>query len=134
MAKARILLTDDDIDLRDLYKLRLESEGFEVLTASDGEESIGIIREEMPDLIITGIMIPKMSGLDLLSELKKDPILQEIPVIILTALLQDVIKVRSLMYGADDFLSKSEVEPDEVVYKVHRVLEAKKISKKRKAK
>ena len=134
MAKSRILLADDDITLRDLYKLRLEAEGFEVMTVCDGEECIAVVRREVPDLVITGIMIPKLGGLELLSELKKDPALQEIPVIVLTALVHDMVKVKSLMHGADDFLTKSEVAPDEVVTKVHRVIEASKKRKKRKSK
>jgi len=124
MAKARILIADDDITLRDMYKLRLEADNFEVLIAADGEEALGIIRKEKPDLILLDIMMPKINGLDVLAEIKKDPTLKEIPVIMLTALIQDVTKVKSLMSGADDYLMKSEVMPGEVITKVNQVLDA----------
>ena len=124
MAKARILIADDDITLRDMYKLRLEADNFEVLIAADGEEALGILRKEKPDLILLDIMMPKINGLDVLAEIKKDPTLKEIPVIMLTALIQDVTKVKSLMSGADDYLMKSEVMPGEVITKVNQVLDA----------
>jgi len=124
MAKAKILIADDDVTLRDMYKLRLEADDFEVLTTADGEETLSEIRKEKPDLILLDIMMPKINGLDVLAEIKKDPVLKNLPVIMLTALIQDVTKVKSLMSGADDYLMKSEVMPGEVIGKVNQVLDA----------
>ena len=124
MAKGKILIADDDVTLMDMYKLRLEAEDYEVVTASDGEEAIAEIRKEKPDLVLLDIMMPKINGLDVLTELKKDPQFKDMPVIMLTALIQDVTKVKSLMSGADDYLMKSEVMPGEVIKKVNQVLEA----------
>ena len=118
MAKGKILITDDDITLMDMYKLRLEAEDYEVITAADGEEAIAEIRKEKPDLVLLDIMMPKINGLDVLAELKKDEQFKHMPVIMLTALIQDVTKVKSLMTGADDYLMKSEVMPGDVIKKV----------------
>lgn len=126
MAKGKILIADDDVTLMDMYKLRLEAEDYEVVTAADGEEAIAEIRKEKPDLVLLDIMMPKINGLDVLAELKKDPQFKSMPVIMLTALIQDVTKVKSLMTGADDYLMKSEVMPGEVIKKVNQVLEASK--------
>ena len=126
MAKAKILIADDDVTLMDMYKLRLEAEDFEVITAEDGEQAIAEIRKEKPDLVLLDIMMPKINGLDVLAELKKDEHFKNIPVIMLTALIQDVTKVKSLMTGADDYLMKSEVMPGEVIQKVNQVLAASK--------
>ena len=122
-ANATILIADDDITLRDMYQTRLETEGFKVLVSADGEETLANLREQKPDLVLLDIMMPKMNGLDVLEQMKKDPELKKIPVIILTALIQDLTKVKSLMTGADDYLMKSEVMPGEVIQKVKQVLE-----------
>ena len=130
MNKGKVLIADDDITLRDMYKLRLEAEGYEVLSAGDGEEAISEIRKEKPDLVLLDIMMPKINGLDVLAELKKDIHFKHIPVIMLTALIQDVTKVKSLMTGADDYLMKSEVMPGDVIAKVNQVLQASKSGQK----
>lgn len=121
-AKAKILIADDDITLRDMYQARLETDGYKVLVAADGEETLKVIREQKPDLILLDIMMPKMNGLDVLEYVKKDPQMRDIPVIVLTALIQDLTKVKSLMSGADDYLMKSEVMPGEVIQKVRETL------------
>jgi len=122
-ANATVLIADDDITLRDMYQTRLETEGFKVLVSADGEETLATLREQKPNLVLLDIMMPKMNGLDVLEQMKKDPELKKIPVIILTALIQDLTKVKSLMSGADDYLMKSEVMPGEVIQKVKQVLE-----------
>jgi two-component system alkaline phosphatase synthesis response regulator PhoP len=123
MTKAKVLIADDDITLMDMYKLRLEADDFEVVTAEDGEQAIAQVRKENPDAVLLDIMMPKINGLDVLAELKKDPHFKNTPVIMLTALIQDVTKIKSLMTGADDYLMKSEVMPGEVIAKVNHVLE-----------
>ena len=122
-AKATVLIADDDLTLRDMYKARLEADGFQVLVAADGEEALKVISDQKPDLILLDIMMPKVNGLDVLADMKKDINLKKIPVIILTALIQDLTKIKSLMTGADDYLMKSEVMPGEVIEKVKGVLQ-----------
>lgn len=122
-ARGIVLIADDDITLRDMYQTRLETDGFQVLVAADGEEALNMIKQKKPDMVLLDIMMPKMNGLDVLAEMKKDAELKAIPVIILTALIQDLTKVKSLLTGADDYLMKSEVMPGEVIKKVENTLE-----------
>ncbi len=121
-AKGTILIADDDITLRDMYQTRLETDGYKVLVAADGEETLDVIKQQNPDVVLLDIMMPKMNGLDVLAQMKKDENMKKIPVVILTALIQDLTKVKSLMGGADDYLMKSEVMPGEVIKKVEKVM------------
>lgn len=121
-AKGTVLIADDDITLRDMYQTRLETDGYKCIVAADGEETLKVIKEQTPDVVLLDIMMPKMNGLDVLAQMKKDENMKKIPVIILTALIQDLTKVKSLMGGADDYLMKSEVMPGEVIKKVEGVL------------
>jgi len=121
--KGTVLVADDDITLRDMYQTRLETEGYQVIVAADGEETLNLVKEKKPAVVLLDIMMPKMNGLDVLAAMKKDETMKNIPVIILTALIQDLTKVKSLMSGADDYLMKSEVMPGEVIKKVEGVLE-----------
>jgi DNA-binding response OmpR family regulator len=105
-----------------MYQTRLETEGYQVLVAADGEETLNIVKTKKPNVVLLDIMMPKMNGLDVLAQMKKDETMKSIPVIILTALIQDLTKVKSLMSGADDYLMKSEVMPGEVIKKVDDVL------------
>ena len=93
-----------------------------------------MLKQEKPDLIILDIMLPKMNGLDVLEKVKQNPALKNIPVIILTALIQDQARVKGLMSGADDYLVKSEIMPAEVIQKVKSSLVKAEQAKKAKAK
>ena len=97
--KGTVLIADDDITLRDMYQTRLETDGYQVLVAADGEEALGLIKDKKPQVVLLDIMMPKMNGLDVLAEMKKDAEMKKLPVIILTALIQDLTKVKSLMGG-----------------------------------
>ena len=120
--KGSVLIADDDITLRDMYQTRLETDSYKVLVSADGEETLQIVKDQKPDIVLLDIMMPKMNGLDVLAHMKKDEEMKKIPVIILTALIQDLTKVKSLMGGADDYLMKSEVMPGEVIKKVEKVM------------
>ena len=119
----KILVVDDEPDILKIVIFRLEKIGYEVDQAADGEEALGLIKDKKPDVVLLDIMMPKLNGLDVLAQMKKDAEMKKIPVIILTALIQDLTKVKSLMGGADDYLMKSEVMPGEVIKKVEGVLE-----------
>lgn len=120
-----ILLVDDDITLREMYEERLKAEGFTIESATDGEEALQKAKEAKPNVVLLDIMMPKINGLDVLKMLKSDDETKDIPVILLTALIQDVDKQKGLAYGADDYIVKSETMPGEVIEKIQKVLEKK---------
>ncbi len=118
-----ILLCDDDLTLREMYGERLKAEGFTVDLAKDGEEGLQKATSDHPNVILLDVMMPKMNGLDVLKKLKEQPETKDIPVIILTALIQDREKMESITRGADDYIVKSEAMPGDVIAKIHKVLE-----------
>ncbi len=101
-----ILVVDDDIDILELLKLSLESDGFNVSTASDGDSGLSIARAKEPALILLDLMMPHKDGFDVIHELKSADATKDIPVILLTARGQTVDKVRGLDTGADDYITK----------------------------
>ena len=118
-----ILLVDDDLTLREMYTERLKAEGFVVETAKDGEEALFKAKDLMPNIILLDIMMPKINGLDVLRKLKQDPETENIPVIVLTALIQDREKMESITRGADDYIVKSETMPGDVIGKSKNLLD-----------
>ncbi|MDO8513723.1 MAG: response regulator [bacterium] len=118
-----ILIVDDDLTLREMYVERLKMEGFTVDSAKDGEEAIEKAKTEHPNVILLDIMMPKINGLDVLKMLKGDEETKDIPVLLLTALIQDIDKAKGLSSGADDYIVKSETMPGEVIEKIKAALE-----------
>lgn len=117
-----ILLAEDDIILAELYTERLKQEGFTVVHASNGEDALKFVQEYHPSLIILDIMMPKMNGLDVLKNLKTDEETKTIPVIIVTALVQEIEKINKMMTQADAYIVKSEVLPGEIIEEVKKRL------------
>lgn len=117
-----ILLVDDDLTLREMYSERLKAEGFVVEMAMDGEEALSKATEMHPNIILLDIMMPKINGLDVLKKLREQEETKAIPVIVLTALIQDREKMESITRGADDYVVKSETMPGEVIQKVKDLL------------
>jgi two-component system cell cycle response regulator len=103
---ARVLVVDDvDVNVR-LLEAKLSSEYFTVITASSGEEALRLARSEHPDIILLDVMMPEMDGFEVCRRLKADPLTDEIPVVMVTALSEVADRVRGLQSGADDFLTK----------------------------
>ena len=121
-----ILLAEDDIILAELYTERLKKEGFTVVHASNGEDALQYVKDYSPALIILDIMMPKMNGLDVLKNLKESPDTKMIPVIIVTALVQEIEKINKMMTQADAYIVKSEVLPGEIIEEVKRRLNVEK--------
>lgn len=119
---AKILLVEDDSNLREIYGARLEAEGYEILTAGDGEEALAVAVKERPDLIISDVMMPKISGFDMLDILRTTPETKNVKIIVMTALSQDEDRKRGEELGADKYIVKSQVTLDDVVAMVNESL------------
>jgi len=118
-----VLVVDDDPVILKLLEVNFEMEGFTVLVARDGAEGIEVARADQPDLIVSDIMMPKVSGLELVTALKADASTSEIPIILLSAKAQNADVRSGLDAGADDYVTKP-FEPLDLVDRVNRLLEA----------
>jgi DNA-binding response OmpR family regulator len=102
----RILVADDDPDIRDIVSFRLERAGYETVAASDGDEALRLARDAALDLCILDVMMPKVNGFEVLRELRNDSSTRGVPVLMLTASVQDKDVARGFEIGADDYLKK----------------------------
>jgi CheY-like chemotaxis protein len=119
---AKILLVEDDKSLREIYGVRLQAEGYTITSAGDGEEALAVAIKERPDLIVSDVMMPKISGFDMLDILRSTTETKDIKVIMMTALSSDDQRARGEALGADRYLVKSQVGIEDVVRTVHDVL------------
>ncbi len=118
----KIMLVEDDKSLREIYGIRLVAEGYEVVSAGDGEEALATAVQERPDLIISDVMMPKISGFDMLDILRSTPETKDIKVIMMTALSSEDQRERGESLGANRYLVKSQVGIEDVINAVHEVL------------
>jgi two-component system, OmpR family, alkaline phosphatase synthesis response regulator PhoP len=118
MAHGKILIVEDEQDIRDLVKAYLEKEGYQVFEAGNGTEAVKIARLTTPDLAILDIMLPGMSGLDVLSTLRRE---SDLYVIMLTARAEEIDKLVGLNMGADDYLTKP-FSPRELAARVNAAM------------
>ena len=116
--KKKILLVEDDMALSAVYRSRLEIEGFDVREANNGEDALSATVEYRPDLILLDVMMPKVSGFDVLDILRNTPETANVRIIMLTALSQPKDKERAESLGVDDYLVKSQVVIGDVVARV----------------
>jgi two-component system phosphate regulon response regulator PhoB len=112
---AKILLVEDDNNLREIYEARLQAEGYDIAAAHDGEEALVVAKEQNPDLIISDVMMPKISGFEMLDILRNTQGLKDVKVIMLTALGQSEDQQRADSLGADRYLVKSQVTLEDIV-------------------
>jgi len=119
---SKILLVEDDLNLGEIYKARLEAEGFQVLVAKDGEEGLMVAKANQPDLLISDVMMPRVSGMEMLEIIKSSANLKNMKVIMLTALNQNTDEERAKDLGADKYLVKSQVTLEDIVSAVHELL------------
>lgn len=120
---AKILLVEDDNNLREIYEARLQAEGYTIISASDGEEALVLAKNEKPDLIISDVMMPKISGFEMLDILRNTEGLKQVRVIMLTALGQSDDQQRATRLGADHYLVKSQVTLEDIVKVAQEMLE-----------
>lgn len=119
--KKRILLIEDEEDIADLIKFNLEQAGFEMLVLSEGRHILPQIRQFKADLVILDLMLPDIDGLDICKRLKKDTLLQKIPVVMVTAKGTETDRIVGLELGADDYIVKP-FSPRELVLRIKAVL------------
>jgi len=118
----KILLVEDDKSLREIYGVRLLAEGYDIVSAGDGEEALAMAIKERPQLIVSDVMMPKISGFDMLDILRSTTETKAIKVIMMTALSSEDQRARGEALGADRYLVKSQVGIEDVVRTVHDVL------------
>lgn len=118
----KIMLVEDDNNLREIYEARLLAEGYEIVSAKDGEEALATAVKEKPDLIISDVMMPKISGFDMLDILRSTPETKNTKVIMMTALSQAEDKARADKLGADKYLVKSQVTLEDVARVAREVI------------
>jgi DNA-binding response OmpR family regulator len=118
---AKILIAEDERDIRDLITFTLGFAGFEVVAASNGEEAVNLARQEIPDLILMDVRMPRMTGYEACAIMKADAKLKDIPVIFLSAKGQDSEIQTGLQAGAADYLLKP-FAPDQLTERIQTVL------------
>ena len=106
MARGKVLVVDDEEYIQHILNFSFGAEGYEVITAADGEEAVTIAKSEKPDIIVLDIMMPKMDGYEACKQIKADPQTQNIPVILLTAKGREVDRKLGAEAGADDYVVK----------------------------
>jgi len=119
---SKIMLVEDDNNLREIYEARLQAEGYQIVAAKDGEEALVLAKSEKPDLVISDIMMPKISGFEMLDIMRNTDGLKDVKVIMLTALGQNDDQQKADKLGADRYLVKSQVTLEDIVKVTHELL------------
>jgi len=117
-----VLVADDDRDILEYVRLRLELAGYEVLTASTGEEALTLALEHRPQLAVLDLVMPKLNGMELIRHIRQEPGLSSMPVIVLSAHVGQWDVERALEAGADYYLSKPFTDADDLVVRVKQAL------------
>ena len=120
--KRKILLVEDDETLAEVYKQRLELEGFDVNHVNNGEDALATALKFRPDLVLSDVLMPKLNGFDVLDIMRQTPETRNVHIIMLTALSQPKDEQRAKDLGADDFLIKSQVVIGDVVERIKHQL------------
>lgn len=116
--RKKILVAEDAIFFARTYETKLHNEGYSIIKAVDGEETVTLAKSEHPDLIILDLIMPKKSGFEALTEIKADPETKDIPIIILSNLDKEEAVQQGLIKGASDYLVKTNTTIDEVMEKI----------------
>lgn len=120
--KIHVLLVEDDVFLSGIYQKKFEMEGYKVSLADNGEKALVEVKSKKPDIVMLDILLPKLDGFAVLSKMKVDHEVKDIPVILLTNLGQKDDVEKGLQMGAVDYLIKAHFKPSEVVDKIKLVL------------
>lgn len=127
LKRETILLAEDDRFVSDIYRRKLDMDGYTVLFAPDGREALKILENNIPDLVLLDIMMPVIDGMEVLQTMKGDERLKNIPVVMLTNLAEKDNIERSVSMGASGYVIKAHFTPSEVVQKIREVLDKQKV-------
>ena len=118
-----IVIAEDDPDILQLVAIRLERSGYEILRARDGEQAVQLVSEHIPDLVVLDVLMPKLTGLEVTRRIREDPATREIPVILLTARVEEADIKAGLEAGATAYLKKP-FSPQELQERVRTILDS----------
>lgn len=118
----KILLVEDDDALANVYMMRLEAEGFVMRRVANGEEALAAVKEYRPDLMMLDVMMPKVSGFEVLDIIRHTPDTMNLKIMVLSALGQESDKQKAESLGADDYLVKSQVVITDVIARIRKLL------------
>jgi DNA-binding response OmpR family regulator len=121
VARARVLIVDDDPDIRALVTYRLSASGYEVISAGDGEAGLAAAREHAPDLVLADMMMPRLTGVEMCTRMRAEPAIAAIPVVLLTARTDDVAMRSGSEAGIDEYITKP-FSPRELAARVEEIL------------
>ena len=121
MGQKKILIVDDETDLIMMVQMRLEANGYEVISANDGQEGLEKVKNESPDLILMDVMMPKMNGYEVCGLLKNDTLYSKIPIILFTGKAQQDFEEVGKKAGADAFITKP-FDPPDLLSKIEELL------------
>ena len=119
--RSKILIVDDEVDFLKILKLTLEANGYEVTTALDGQEALEKIKSENPNVVILDIMLPKLNGEEVCRDIRRDPVFNKIPIIMLTGKDTDVDHIVGRVIGADIYLTKP-CDSEKLISAIKKVL------------
>lgn len=117
----KILIVDDEEDIRNLLRITLEAEHYQVMEARDGDESLEVMKKNKPDLVILDVTMPKMSGWEVVERIRTDPELCLVPVVLLTSLTGSKNKIMGLKLGADEYIPKP-FNPYELIIRIENLI------------
>jgi two-component system phosphate regulon response regulator PhoB len=124
MSKSKILVVEDDPDISELLQFNLEKSGYAPFWAENGEEALKLAQKQLPDLILLDILLPGLNGLEVCRRLKRDPALEHIPIIMVTAKGEEMDRIVGLELGADDYIVKP-FSIREILLRIQKLLERK---------
>ena len=127
MDRKRILVVDDEIYIVHILEFTLTMEGYEVLTAADGEEALRRLEQDRPDLVVLDVMMPKVDGYEVLRRIRADEDFRQMPVILLSAKGRPMDRETGLEIGADDYIVKP-FSPRRLLEKIQNLLERERLS------
>jgi two-component system phosphate regulon response regulator PhoB len=112
--EVRVLLVEDDTALAQMYRVKLERDGYTVQVAGDGEEALSVLANELPDLIFLDVRLPRMDGLTFLERVRASDRTRNLPVVIVSNYSEEELVARGLQLGALDYLIKSQTTPGQL--------------------